>query len=444
MKSLWQRFTDALDPDAVLQQVMQGFIDASANRYAMGREGDRWEPGKPLRLLLAGYNGTRNTGADVRVEEMIRQLRHLIGDDQLEMALLTNNSKLTAGYFRTVKQLELPQVYPKFLYETCTDYHGVVACEGSMFKSKFADALTTMMAGSLGMAAVEGKLSVGYGAEAGAMSPHLTRFVEKACRDSLVICRNEPSRKVLSKLGVRTTSGTDTGWTFTPAPRARGEQLLRDVGWDGKKPLLAICAIHPFWWPVKPDLVKGALMQLTGEFRDDHYRSIYFHHHSRESDLALAHYLDGIAQAVNAFRQDRTCSPSWWAWRCSIATHASDWPGESKGERRSSSPTSTTCTTWFSVLRRCSMMVSSRYHAIVTSMPGLVPSAGITMDERIRNLMAERGHNDLFLEVDDDDLGERLLSVIRRLHNDAELIRGDIARVIPPYLKRMGRWGSCS
>ena len=36
-------------------------------------------------------------------------------------------------------------------------HHGVVACEGSMFKSKFANALATMMIGSLGIAAAEGR-----------------------------------------------------------------------------------------------------------------------------------------------------------------------------------------------------------------------------------------------------------------------------------------------
>ena len=55
-------------------------------------------------------------------------------------------------------------------------------------------------------------------------------------------------------------------------------------------------------------------------------------------------------------------------------------------------PTITTCMRLVSILRACHMMASSRYHGIVTSMPGLVPSAGITMDERIRNLMRERGH----------------------------------------------------
>jgi len=29
--------------------------------------GERWRPGEKLKLLFAGYNGTRNTGSDVRV-----------------------------------------------------------------------------------------------------------------------------------------------------------------------------------------------------------------------------------------------------------------------------------------------------------------------------------------------------------------------------------------
>ena len=61
-----------------------------------------------------------------------------------------------------------------------------------------------------------------------------------------------------------------------------------------------------------------------------------------------------------------------------------------------------------SILRCGSYMVSSRYHGIVTCMPSLVASAGVTMDERIRNLMRERGHEHLFLTVDDPDLEPKL------------------------------------
>ena len=52
-------------------------------------------------------------------------------------------------------------------------------------------------------------------------------------------------------------------------------------------------------------------------------------------------------------------------------------------------------------------MLSSRFHAIVTSMPGRVPSAGVTMDERIRNLMRERGHDHLLMRVEETDLATK-------------------------------------
>jgi hypothetical protein len=82
-----------------------GFIEATAVKHVLGVDEEQWAPGKPLKLLLAGYVGTRNTGADVRVEEMIRQFRHVVGDDQLEMAIMTSDEQLSAGYFRTVEQL---------------------------------------------------------------------------------------------------------------------------------------------------------------------------------------------------------------------------------------------------------------------------------------------------------------------------------------------------
>ena len=34
----------------------------------MGK-GKPWQPGEKLKLLFAGYNGTRNTGSDVRVKK---------------------------------------------------------------------------------------------------------------------------------------------------------------------------------------------------------------------------------------------------------------------------------------------------------------------------------------------------------------------------------------
>ena len=95
-----------------------------------------------------------------------------------------------------------------------------------------------------------------------------------------------------------------------------------------------------------------------------------------------------------------------------------------------------------SILRACSYMVSSRYHGIVTCMPSLVASAGVTMDERIRNLMRERGHEHLLLTVDDPDLEQKLLQMMETLVKEADSVREGIGQTVVRNLKVMARMGT--
>jgi hypothetical protein len=74
-------------------------------------------------------------------------------------------------------------------------------------------------------------------------------------------------------------------------------------------------------------------------------------------------------------------------------------------------------------------------------MPALVPSAGITMDERIRNLMRERGHEDLLMNVDDPDLEDRMGVALDKLTQDGERIASGIGRTVVRNLKVMARMG---
>ena len=63
------------------------------------------------------------------------------------------------------------------------------------------------------------------------------------------------------------------------------------------------------------------------------------------------------------------------------------------------------------------------------------------MDERIRNLMHERGHEDLLLNVDDEDLEEKLIEVKGKLQREHEAIRDGIGRTVAKNLKVMARMG---
>src|SRR5690242_15941 len=236
--------------DFFLEAWVSGLIESSKAGWVLGK-GNSWQPGEKLSLLFAGYNGTRNTGSDVRVEEMLRQVKRILGEQNLDLSVMSHNLAHSRGYFAGARQVKLPDIFPPFLFREVPKHHGVVACEGSMFKSKFANALTTMMIGSLGIAAAQNKLSVGYGAEAGHMDSLLERMTGRYCKNSLVITRNEESRALLRQLGVPTELGTDAAWTFVPHPLSLGQKVLREDGWDGTRPALVVCPINPFWWPVK-------------------------------------------------------------------------------------------------------------------------------------------------------------------------------------------------
>src|SRR5256714_9220092 len=201
--------------DLMLEAWVSASIEFTKARWILG-DGCSWQPGEKLKLLFAGYNGTRNTGSDVRVEEMLRQIRHILGEDKVDFSVMSQNFEFSKGYFKDTRQVFLPDIFPPFLAKEVPQHHGVVACEGSMFKSKFANALTTMMIGSLGIAAAQNKLSVGYGAEAGHMDPMVGKMCGRYCQRSLIITRNEESRTLLRELGVPTELGTDTAWTFEP------------------------------------------------------------------------------------------------------------------------------------------------------------------------------------------------------------------------------------
>src|SRR6266705_5444971 len=426
--------------DFLLVAWVSALIEITRFGWMLGL-GKRWTPGEKLKLLFAGYNGTRNTGSDVRVQEMLRQVRHVLGADHVDFSVMTQNFDRTKGYFEGTQQVYLPDVYPPFLFREVRQNHGVIACEGSMFKSKFANALTTMMIGSLGLASAENKLSLAYGGEAGHMDGVIQSMCARYVHDSLVITRNVESRTLLSSMGIPTELGTDTAWTFEPHPPEYACKSLREAGWDERTPVLVLCPIHPFVWPVKASLAKYIARATTGAYKDSQYRTVYFFESGREVDRKYEHYISGFTKATQAFVQRHRVFPILVAMErldavacCEIAARISGTPVFTSDDYNMFQ--------LVSILRAGSYMVSSRYHGIVTCMPSLVASAGVTMDERIRNLMRERGHQHLFLTVDEPELEPKLLQVMEALVKEAEGVREGIGQTVVRNLKVMARMGT--
>src|SRR5215831_9565423 len=149
------------------------------------------------------------------------------------------------------------------------------------------------------------------------MDSLIAKMCARYAHDSLVITRNVESQAVLGKLGISTELGTDTAWTFEPHPDSYGRLALREAGWDEKTPVLVLCPIHPFVWPVKASLLKYAARVTTGAYREAQYRTVYFHESGPDVDGKFKRYLDASCAPRKPSRKNIAFSPFSWPWSVS-------------------------------------------------------------------------------------------------------------------------------
>ena len=268
-------------------------------RVLPGVDYARWKPGQKLKVLLAGYNGARNTGSDVRVAALARQMRERFGD-AIEISVMSLDVPSTARYFASdVRQIAFTTLFFGALYRACSEHHVVILCEGSALKSTFANALTLYNCEAAGVARAQGKPCIAYGSEVGAMDPFMDRTTRDLCSDVRFCVRSSGSLAALRGLGLDGVLGTDTAWTFDSAPGC-DEALasLRAGGWDGRKPLLGIAPVNPFCWPVKPSLSRLAKSAVTGDWSQRYARWYYFSW-SKERERKFVRYLESLAGACS-------------------------------------------------------------------------------------------------------------------------------------------------
>ena len=114
--------------DRVLGLLIKLFIFFSGFAKELSRRGigtyEEWVPGTKLKLLMVGYNGARNTGADARVVAAVKQIKELFGADDVQLTVLTLSKKALEGYFdEDVEIREIDSIFLKDLYKACSSHH---------------------------------------------------------------------------------------------------------------------------------------------------------------------------------------------------------------------------------------------------------------------------------------------------------------------------------
>ena len=81
---------------------LSGFVKP-LSRLRLARY-EEWAPGRPLKILLVGYNGARNTGADARVVALTQQLAKALEATEAELTVMTLAKRISKIISQTHNQ----------------------------------------------------------------------------------------------------------------------------------------------------------------------------------------------------------------------------------------------------------------------------------------------------------------------------------------------------
>ncbi|QCP52313.1 hypothetical protein FAZ95_24340 [Trinickia violacea] len=405
------RYAGAAAPDEVFLDDLQERIDAARRRSARARP-RALASGREPRVLLLGYNGAGNTGADLRAIETVIQLRRLLAPREPRITLFALGDCFDHPLLASLPRLASALPYlPDALDAAVQDADIVLNVEGSTYTSKFSDSLAGTLIGGVALAHAHGRRAIAYGVDSGAMTGTLTRFVERNAQGGLVIARNEAARVQLEGLGIAAQPGADTAWTY----RASSSPRIAALG----PRVAALCPANPFWWPVCADAARARSLDARGESSPFRYGPLHFHSWDEARAAAYDAYVERFA-AIAAGLRDEGYTPVLVGMEQLDLTVCRDLAARlpfaceivARGPDRLDDVAA--------AVAHAACAVTTRYHAAVLAMSHGVPMFGLSMDTRIARLLEEADCAQWYAACDALDGAERALAKIGSLDETAK------------------------
>ena len=425
--------------DRILGYVVRMVVWLAGYWKALSRLGlcryEAYTDGQPLKILLVGYNGARNTGADARVVALVQQLEMALGAQQHQLTVMTLDTDNVAGYFaKHVRLWHFSTMFVFKLLRACSQHHVAILCEGSTLTPTFADALCVFYCEAAGVMRQQGKPCIAYGSEVGQLNGWLAKLSSDLCSDTYFIVRTEGSLHNLQALGLKGHVGTDTAWTFKDKDgEVWARQKLMAAGWDGRQPLMGVAPLNAFWWPVKPSIWRWIKAQLTRNFTLL-YDKFYFFSDSAERRQQYDNYLQAMASATNRYSQQHG------AFVVILGMEQLDARSCQHLEQRIYAPhavfTSRDCDVFLmtGLLRQLSILLTSRYHASVLSMEQGCPIVAVSIDARLNGVMREVELADGYLhQATDEDLDTKITQSLQQAGVHEQEIRAQIQLHLKDY-----------
>jgi polysaccharide pyruvyl transferase WcaK-like protein len=374
----------------------------------------------PPKVLLIGYNGANNTGAEALLQADIEDVRAVFGGDALLTVPALKDPANLRRYLHEGPNLRIVPMSSIFLAPTrrlVREHDLVVLVEGSAYMDTWTSALLWYFLWATRCAHHEGKPCVAYAVDAGQLRPRNQRLVRRvASTTDLIVARSTAAAERLREWGVTAPIEWTADNAFTYEPRPEDRQWAGAI-WPEAQPPLGIAAVDFYRWPV--------VIRPWGKAEDRYWWPYYFssspERRSASADLARAY-----ARLADRMIEDHDRPVAL------ICMEELDEPIAAAIHREMANPDRARvfssrehdASRMTALLRSLGVLVTSRYHASVLSLAGEVPQLAVGHDLRLRTLYAELGlEQEYFFTPDGHQVFDRLTEAVEGLVTDPVVVR---------------------
>jgi polysaccharide pyruvyl transferase WcaK-like protein len=387
------------------------------------------------RILLVGYNGANNTGAEAKLLVIINELRSVLGPEAIITIPSLNEANLRR-YLQEGPNLKIKPVRPSLFFLDIRKFVKqndlILLVEGSCYMDTWGSALLWYYLLATRYAHSMKKPCIGYSVDAGNASRFNRWLIRReASKTNLIMARTKEAAQRLQKLQVKAPIEITADNAFAFRPKPQDHDILKRV-WPEASHVVGIAAEDIYIWPV----------QIRPWGRKKYcYRWPYYYQHSKACQQKSELLIDVLAvqadEIIEKYDKDialLSMEGLDTAFTTRVQQHM-----KHADRTRVFSSTQYNASQMASVLRSLDLLITSRYHAGVLSLAHQVPQTAIGHDLRIKDLYTDLETPELFVDHEDPDRYKLLSDNVEKLFNQYDTIKAKLRKGYLRYEAREKR-----
>jgi len=388
------------------------------------------------RVLLVGYNGANNTGAEALLTSDIEDVRAVLGPE-VQLTIPTINEANLRRYVKNGAARIVPwpsTVFPA-LPSLVRQNNLILLVEGSTYMDTWTSVMLWVYLATTSLAHSMGKPCLAYAVDAGEIRSALNRRLVRgqASKTDLIITRAHSAAERLRSFGVTAPIEVtaDNAFNFRPDPGDEG--WVQRTWSQAASGLVGLAVVNFYLWPV--------VIRPWGH-KEHCYKWPFYHTHSPERDRAIEALADGYASLADCVVKEHD--------KCValICMEQLDEPLARKVHQRMHhadrarvfSSAEYNASRMTMLLRSLDVLLTSRYHACVLSMAAHVPQVAIGHDLRLKTIYTELGLKEqYFVDPDPSVLCQELKARMEVLLTNPGLQKEPLQRGYSEHLAQAKR-----